>query len=254
MIMIGHSFGAWILYNAVAGSLIESLTYGRDTDGPDAVNPRYADMVVLLNPAFEASRYTPLHRVATSVRYSRYQAPLLVSVTSAADWATRRAFPVGRFINTAFERAAGDEERVAIKYTMGHMPEYITHELRASDEQPAECARWVPLRRIRDPEQRRLQAGENKKAEEANIDRFPGARRALEARWQRAFCGGTLLQHVQHDPNSIIWNVHTDASVMNGHNDINNDRLFEFVRQLYHDTVLYPLPTGSNVVPQPAPK
>ncbi len=256
MIMIGHSFGAWILYNAVAGSLIESLTYARDTDDPNAVNMRYADMVVLLIAAFEASRYTPLHRVATSSRYHRYQAPLLVSVTTAADWATRRAFPVGRFINTVFENAAGDEERVATKYTMGHIPQYITHELHAVDEQPAECANWAPLRRISDPAQRRRQAEENRRAEEANINNFPGVRQALETGWQRAFCGGARLKHVNYDPNSVIWNVRTDRTIMNGHNDIDNDRLFEFVRQLYHDTVLYPLPTGSNVVPpaRPGPK
>ena len=63
--MIGHSFGAWILYNAVAGSLVESLTHADDTGGQANVNTRFADMIVLLNPAFEAVRYTPLHRIAS---------------------------------------------------------------------------------------------------------------------------------------------------------------------------------------------
>lgn len=60
-VLVGHSFGAWILYNALAGSLAESLQQVKDREregeGGGSVNLRYADLVVLLNPAFEASRY-----------------------------------------------------------------------------------------------------------------------------------------------------------------------------------------------------
>jgi hypothetical protein len=128
------------------------------------------------------------------------------------------------------------------------------HELRRAPDQPAECADWRPLRGIADPEERRRQAEVNRRAEEANINRFPGRNRALGDNWTRTFCGGAQLAHMRHKPNSVIWNVQTDASIMKGHNDISNDALFEFVRQLYHDTVLYPLPAGSNVRPQAAPE
>jgi hypothetical protein len=249
MMMIGHSFGGWILYNAVAGSLIESLTTAADTEDPDAQNPRFADMIVLLNPAFEASRYTPLHRIATTVDYKRYQAPLLVSVTTTKDWATGVAFPIGRFFNSIFERSAGPEESDAIVSTMGHMELYLTHELTASGERPEECRGWRVLQDISDPDARSRQARINFEAEKANTDAFPGMRHALDPHWERTFCGGARLRHVRYNPNSVIWNVRTDETIMKGHNDITNPLLIDFVRQLYRDTLLYPLPAGSNVVP-----
>ena len=266
MLMIGHSFGAWILYNAVAGSLIESLTHANDTGDSDSVVTRYADMVVLLNPAFEASRYTPLHRIATTLDppSSRYQAPLLMSVTTSADWATGTAFPAGRFINMILEHETGDEERIATKHTIGHLTDtqghaadYVTHELIATDAQTTECVNWKPLRAITDPEERTRQANVNIAAEKANIDRFPGARERLDAGWQRIFCGGAQLTHnKKYDPNSVIWNVHTDDTIMTGHNDIENPKLIEFVRQLYHDTLLYPRMANPDIVPaaRPAPR
>jgi hypothetical protein len=247
MMMIGHSFGGWILYNAVAGSLIESLTHEADTGDPSSVNLRFADMIVLLNPAFEASRYTPLHRIATTVRYQRYQAPLLVAVTSTTDWATRRAFPVGRFFNSIFERTVNEEENDATKYTMGHMTSYLTHELTNGGQQPAECVGWQSLRGIENAEARRNQAVRNLNAEKANTDSFPGMRHALDDHWKRTFCGGARLEHVKHYPNSVIWNVRADQTIMDGHNDITNPKLVDFIRQLYHDTLLYPRPTTSNV-------
>ena len=64
--MIGHSFGGLILFNAISEALIEGLTYRDDGGDRDAPAVRFGDMVILLNPAFEASRYTPLHRIATN--------------------------------------------------------------------------------------------------------------------------------------------------------------------------------------------
>jgi hypothetical protein len=249
MMMIGHSFGGWILYNAMAGSLIESLTYEGDTEQLDTVNLRFADMIVLLNPAFEASRYTPLHRIATTrSHYPRYQAPLLVSVTTSADWATGLAFPAGRFVNSLFERATNEEENDAITHTMGHMPKYITHELHNDENQPSECAKWKPLYKITNPEERSQQVKNNLDSETANTNNFPGTRQKLDTGWQRTFCGGAKLTHEQHDPNSIIWNVRTDSSIMTGHNNITNPLLTDFIRQLYRDTILYPS-INSNVAP-----
>ena len=119
-------------------------------------------------------------------------------MTTSADWATRRAFPVGRFINTILESEVGGEEKIATKYTMGHIPEYITHELtKAAGDRPEICADWKPLADIPDPEERRRQARLNRAAEEANTDAFPGTRQALDKGWRRSFCGGALLTHVQ---------------------------------------------------------
>jgi hypothetical protein len=145
MILIGHSFGGLILYNAISQALIESLSYAADSGNPSAPAERFGDLVVLLNPAFEATRYTPLHRIATTRAYATYQAPIFVSVTSTADTATGTFFPLGRFLNTLLETTVSKEESTANKNTIGHVPLYITHKLRMSDAPPATCDGWKSL-------------------------------------------------------------------------------------------------------------
>ena len=235
MMLIGHSL---ILFNAISESLIESLTYDADSGDVTAPALRFGDLIVLLNPAFEATRYTPLHRIATQRPYSRYQAPIFVSITSSADWATGRAFPLGRFFNTIFETTASPEESEANKNTMGHVPLYITHQLSLGKEEP--CAGWKYLSAVPPADQPR-QMRDNLAAEEANDRTFFGQRSQLADHWVRKFCGKAVLTHAQYDPNSPIWNVETDKDIIAGHNDIGGEALTNFLRQLYHDTLVYSL-------------
>lgn len=153
-LMIGHSFGGLILYAAMSESLIESLApqpdlagtdkdkekdkdkgngngNGNDKDKDKEPAQRPADMILLINPAFEASRYEALYRVSLRYRPARFQPPLLVSVTSIKDWATGIAFPIGRSVNTLFEHETTDEQGTAMKKTPGHMEHYLTHRLYA---------------------------------------------------------------------------------------------------------------------------
>ena len=247
--MVGHSFGAKILYNALAGSLLEALIQPQGTRGQDTVSLRYADLVVLLNPAFEATQYTPLHRVAAPPEsdYRRsYHPPMLVSVTTSADWATRVAHPIGRTLGSVNEATLGREESVAARYTQGHMTgdgsaddptNYITHSL-THDTQSAETCYQLQGQRISqaassDPARYALQA------EVAYAQRYVQQNAKLTAGHVRRFCGGVTLTHRNHDPNSVVWNVRSDASIMNGHNDVMNDNLIDFVRQLYLETVVW---------------
>lgn len=246
-IMIGHSFGGLILFNAISEALIEGLTYKEDSGDPDAPAVRFGDMVILLNPAFEATRYTPLHRIVTSDRrrFDHYQAPILVSITSTADSATRWAFPVGRFLNTLFEVAASPEESTAIKNTMGHVNDYITHKLTKSAPDPIVCPQWKDIMAV-SPSDRPRQISINLKAEAENdrlfFDRFRGDPRPILTRqWARTFCGGAVLTHFKYDPNSPIWNVETDESVIKDHGDIWDIALTNFLRQLYKDSSVYPV-------------
>ena len=175
-----------------------------DSGDPAAPAVRFGDMIVLLNPAFEASRYTPLHRIVTNPnrQFRRYQAPVLVSVTSTADLATRWAFRAGRFLNTLFEKAASPEESTAIKNTMGHVDLYITHKLTRSEENPPECRNWKDVMTV-DPSARLEQMQQNLKAETANNEAFFGkdSRPTLKEHWVRPFCGGAVLTHVKHGAN-----------------------------------------------------
>lgn len=243
VILIGHSFGGLILYSAVSGLLLDGMADDLDGQQPDGPVQRFGDMVVLLNPAFEATRYTPLHRLATQRSYDRYQAPVFVSVTSTADWATGKAFPAGRFFNTMFERTASAEEQQANNNTIGHMPSYVTHRLSADDGAPASCLHWQRLRDIARETPagaaRQARLAEALGAEKTNAAAFFASGRKLPDHWVRPLCGGMRLEHLQFDANSPVWNVQTDGRVMAGHDDIYNELLLDFMRQLYHDSILY---------------
>lgn len=152
--LIGHSFGGLIVYNSVAESLLNSLVTANHGDQATLRKAiPIADLVLLLNPAFEASRFEPLFQVAKDQSpstgsfwaYAEDQRPILVSITSEADSATRIAFPLGRTVISLFEHEGWTDqdvprsdyserlEKIANTHTMGHMERYRTHQLELSD-------------------------------------------------------------------------------------------------------------------------
>jgi alpha-beta hydrolase superfamily lysophospholipase len=85
---VGHSFGGLLLFHALSQSLIHSvLSY---TDPAVDLADNYADLVVLVNPAIEGSRFQPLFEaiLARSV-FPTNQLPVLVAVTAESDWTTK---------------------------------------------------------------------------------------------------------------------------------------------------------------------
>lgn len=123
VVYVGHSFGARVLYNAVAQVLIHRTqlrhpggrgTYGR-VEG-------IGDMVILLNPAFEASLFTTFNALhSPTYVFPPDQPPLVVSIASETDRATKIAFPFGQTIsgNRAPKR----------RTTVGNFAPYWTHHL-----------------------------------------------------------------------------------------------------------------------------
>ena len=249
LLLIGHSFGAWVLYSAIAESLVANLTAAQDTGETANKAGRYADMVLLINPAFEGSRYEQLHHAAQRRVYKHYQAPVLVIVTSKVDWATRYAFPLGRTINTLFQLPTSSAMQTqAIRNTVGHIERYRTHELTMENQAPAECAGWRDSSKL--PEDARSeQLRRNVQAERENQEAFfkqmaqqSGDALKLPKGWRRQFCGGAVLTHRNHKlnpvhPHTPIWNVRADASMIAGHNEIDSTEFLAFVRQLYHDAI-----------------
>jgi hypothetical protein len=233
MVMMGHSFGGLILFNAISGAITERLTTSTGRDERTLPPWSYGDMVVLINPAFEATRYAPLHRIATADRHDAYQSPLFLAVTTEADLATRVFFPLGRYLNAVFQRHASDEERLGNRRTPGHMAAYITHTLTRVAEEP--CSGWHDPVAVQGPD-RTEQVGRIADIEIAHALAFHEDVGKLQANWTRTLCGGALLRHHQHDHRTSIWNVRTDGSVMSGHSDISNPTLSAFLRQLYRES------------------
>ena len=131
LIMIGHSFGGLVTYSALAQSLVEAAA-----TQSGKLTPAFADLVMLVNPAFEAERYLPINDIIRrdqGARLSTQQPPAFVSVTAHNDWATGLAFPIGEKLAPFHGRAIGREEQDALFHTMGHLAWLRTHELSVVD-------------------------------------------------------------------------------------------------------------------------
>jgi hypothetical protein len=208
-IMIGHSFGGLILFNSAAPYLLEMLSIERDLpDGekrPRAARARgIADLIVLLNPAFEGSRYEPVFEASRHYPADANEAPLLVMLTSTADQATKNAFPVARWFNSIFQYpASSSEQSTAMRRTPGHTERYLTHKLCVGDKECADAA-------------------------------GPG----LKWGTSRRYCGGLVLRAYDAPARPfrpIVWNVRTHAEVIPDHSEIDGPHVFRFIEQVYND-------------------
>jgi len=130
-IMIGHSFGARILYSATCQVLldkVESRHPGRRKASYGEIKGQ-VDLIMLLNPAFEASMFTAMHtirRTQWSEAMGLEQKPLLLAISTNNDRATRWAFPLGQYLEFATRK------RQCV--TLGNYDPYITHTLKAVSE------------------------------------------------------------------------------------------------------------------------
>ncbi|HZY20288.1 MAG TPA: hypothetical protein VFE82_17595 [Ramlibacter sp.] len=246
-IMVGHSFGALILYSAASPYLLETLSSESQTDldvkRPSTQRERgIADLVVLLNPAFEATRYEAVHRAAMRYRNRSYAPPLLISITSDADQATGVAFPVARFVNSIFQYpATSPHESEAMRLTHGHIDRYITHELTV-DREHAAAASQTPSAadgpgpctdaqgRPSDPAQLRREFFRTATTADGLLD--------LPPRWERRLCGGLQLRQVQalgSENYGLVWNVRTGKDIIPDHNRIDTRGVYTFIQQIYDE-------------------
>jgi hypothetical protein len=249
LMILGHSFGGLIVYSAVSQFLMTSAVADDETDQRTPVEP-FGDLVVLVNPAFEGSRYEPLYNIAQGREYAPGQNPVLVVVTSENDAATGKAFPVGRWINALFEKYSGDAdhreyERQANLKTVGHIDRYRTHSLTLANSatyQPLKasatkcgCPYAEQIDALGSPDLGRENGMLQKFNEEwLEVD---GHRKP---NWRREYSAGAVLTHVNGKPDNPFWVVSADPRIIDGHNDFFTPVFLNFLRELYDDTLRKP--------------
>lgn len=229
LVTIGHSFGGAALYTSLQ-QILEDRFIGShkgktfsslEVDG-------FGDLVVLMNPAFEALRYATLYDISQeSCRgYSPYQLPKLAILTSTGDDATKIAFPMGRFFSTLFEthtrlarhKCKGSglsniiptefDEGAADRATVGHFESFITHRLE-------------PL------------TNTEKRTDKFSFKSLQKSWFGLKQNQSFNFESTRLVQikdnTVAHNP---FMNIQVDEALIKGHNDIWQDEIVSFVRDL----------------------
>lgn len=142
LVVVGHSFGAALTYSALAGIFEERAARSNfDAAGghADARVAGFGDLVLLVNPAFEAARYTSIHQLSVSRdNYASSQPAVLMVVSSDTDTATKIFFPIGRFFSTLFKRTRDSTQKEALKTTIGNYEPYRTHSGRTAKARGAD--------------------------------------------------------------------------------------------------------------------
>ena len=158
LIVVGHSFGGAVVFSALEQVLEERFVRTSGAAGTDADIVGFGNLVVLVNPAFEALLYSPLSDMSTErASYFESQLPVLAIMTSEADDATGIAFPIGRWFSTRFEKErtqlrrnpiSQQTERISQRDTnvaaVGHFVPYRTHVLRAATNSDPAAVRARP--------------------------------------------------------------------------------------------------------------
>lgn len=164
LVVVGHSFGGALVYNATEHLLMRELIEAQQCVAPTQskepqlkiapfattdvlstegaplpqrlckqVPSSVADMVILVNPAFENTRFDPLEARSKQVPFAPGQMPIFAVFMSEKDWATQRLFPLGRYFSTAGNDYTSYAQRKRDVAALGHMQEKWTHTLSVPD-------------------------------------------------------------------------------------------------------------------------
>lgn len=228
-VVVGHSFGGALVFSAMSEILENGFvqTYGPDAVVSDTVG--FADLVVLINPAFEAARYSALSDMANERRrYFPGQLPVLAVLTSEDDDATGTAFPMGRWLSTLFETERNAERfNPVLGYSetidqgsanvtaLGHFDPYLTHYLHANDT-------------LADREQASFDLS-------SEVQAFVQASKGWETdeSGSRIPFDGAVLERTESSAGRNPYlNVRVDGELIRDHNDIYDPRIASFIRQL----------------------
>ena len=137
---VGHSFGADLLFGTVANPLDAAIAAAPPKTPVQALG----DVLVLVNPAFEASAYRRFGEYARQ-SWPPGQRPLMLTVQARNDWATHYTFPASRTIATLGQASGGGSGYREMLDALGHHEPYYTHHL---DRPPASAEAVGTLRTL----------------------------------------------------------------------------------------------------------
>jgi len=237
--VVGHSFGGTMVFAALANLLemrvLEAMESRDGSDPQGGLIPGFGSLVVLLNPAFEALAFAPLHEAAERFgRFSPRQLPVLVIVASETDGPNAMWFRLGREVDTLFQSTGQHSPRREIVTAVGNYQPFWTHRLTAKEPaqvHPAKdvfgahsgpCACKLPVSGVGDGEAREL------------VALFDGrtGRTAASPGEPVPYGRATLTPVKKLDPRNPFWVVRASDEVIHGHSGIFTDPLLDFVRGL----------------------
>jgi hypothetical protein len=231
MLTIGHSFGGLITFESLSSEFVRSsIRYRKGL--PQGIS-RVGDLVVIVNPAFEGTRYEPLR--FASVRLDgleETQLPALIIATSEGDWATSVAFPFARGFSTAFEVERGDDQRDANIQAVGHNKRYTTHYLSQQKCTEGDCLK--ACRTAAAKPDGKLPGAVAQYKIDAEFELMRRIQKEGVARVEY-LCNDIKLEATDRwvPARNPFWVVQTKEEVIKDHGDVFNPNFVAFLRQMY---------------------
>ena len=258
LVITGHSFGGLVVYSALSHALMERAAKTKiiDVEGCKAKDSKakdckkvvydvaesFGDFVMLVNPAFQGSLYEPLFHITTNRCYERApwrkkQRPVMMIVTSKADNATGKAFPMGQTLGTLFQHAKSSDQKQSMRKAIGHDKRYLTHALESDGvkQKPVPDPRPCPCRFLTATSDR-------------NFGEMLGP--LIDALLAKSY-GEVNLTSVESPKYASSYPylvVNTDKGVIADHNAIYNERFITFTQMFFIRHV-----AGSKPWTDPAP-
>jgi len=229
LIIIGHSFGADAVYNAISQIVAERFVQTIRQKPGQALKP-LGDQVILLNPAFEAARFYDLEQLARSIKdYAPEQRPVLSVFQSKGDWATRDFFPIGQKVATVFQRHRSGFQKKSNQESVGWFEPFISHEL-AYNPNTEESLATSTTNTLTGKHQLRSK------------DKLPRVAENIVSQrrvWRHAPAPGStnvfgpcvLTSKPNYQPRSPVVVVSVAREIMKDHDDIGNPVLINFLQE-----------------------
>jgi hypothetical protein len=229
LVVVGHSFGGAVVNTALA-QVLESRFV--QTTGPAGVQSDvagFADLVVLINPAFEAMQFSPISDMSSERgTYFESQLPVVLEMTSEADYATRYAFPAGRWLSTLFETTRDRERWNAVTRKQETINESDANIAAVGHFKPYRTHRLYPLN-----DQERAQLKALSTAESVQLFFQSSADWAHDQPGSKIPFGDVMLERTTTSAGRNPYLLtYVDKHLITDHNDIDDPRIIEFVKQL----------------------
>ncbi|MDU9006880.1 hypothetical protein [Sedimentitalea todarodis] len=124
---IGHSFGGLIAFQANSSAYAVKYGANHPYNRYNPVVDGLGDVLVLINPAIEAERFSVLHSLSTEYPKYPFYSPNLVAVGSETDWATKIMFPMGVVPTAIFSSQLRGDQWIDAFTTVTNSKSYLTH-------------------------------------------------------------------------------------------------------------------------------
>jgi hypothetical protein len=222
LIIVGHSFGGALVYSAAAPFLVGNTVDTIDDTGAAHPPRGFGDLVILVNPAFEAARFEPFRSASSSQKFFPKQPATLAIFTSKTDSATKFWFVAGRRLSTVFESHRDQYQKQANIRTAGHFSEIITHNLKPRRGVSKE-ARIAT--RMESEETTTMQSAEQVMKIKRQLQQ---AEKFLAP---PPFTGVNLAATKNYQTNSPVYVVSVDGSIIQGHGGITHPTFITFLRE-----------------------